>query len=155
MSLYYPGQKIIVLKSEDFTLNDGDLKIGIKEKVLTFVLFLDASTLSHKMFPIWDKLSTSIAGAKFATCDMLNESDVAITFSSVAADRNSKYMKLAMQIPPFILNYRNGEPKKKYLGVMSEYDIRNWCLNEISGSSYKIDDNLKTDDDQELPTRVV
>lgn len=134
MTSYYPGQKIINLKTNDFTL-DETLKIGIKEKILSFVLFLDDSKSSHKIAVIWDKLSTSVAGAKFCICDLLKESDIANSFSSLANDHNSKFRKFATQIPPFILAYREGEPTKKYLAVMSEHDIRHWCLNEISGFS--------------------
>lgn len=133
MSSYFPEQKIIQTKAKDFTL-DKDLKFNLKEKVISFVLFVDSSRNSQKMQVIWAKLAKTIAGAKFSLCDLQTEIDVANTLNEIINNHNSEHREFLTDTLPFILCYRNGSVKEKYSGVMSEYDIRNWCLQLISGS---------------------
>lgn len=166
MSSYFPGQKILQLKENEFTM-DSELKIGIKEKILTFALFVDDSTTSHKLQDVWASLSKSIAGAKFGVCELLTESNVAEAFSTLANDNNSEYKNFATDTPPFILCYRNGFPKEKYDGVTTEYELRHWCLQNVSGtnknhymkdSSHKKKENKEDksndDNDDDLPTKI-
>lgn len=137
MFSYFPGQKIISFKSSDFILN-SDSKINIKEKVLTFILFIDESKTSQKLEDIWIDLSKTIAGANFGICNLLKENDIADTFSKLANDFNSDYMKFATDTPPFILCYRGGYPKEKYNDVTTEYDIHHWCLQHVTGRNKNI-----------------
>lgn len=131
MSNFFPEQKVKVLKSEDFKL-DTDDKITIKEKFLTVVLFLDTSGASERLKNTWTNLSKSVAGIKYAACNLIEESDVALAFSSLASDSSSPYKKFANHIPPFIILYREGRPQKLYAGTSNEHDLKIWCLQQVA-----------------------
>lgn len=150
MSYFFPIQKIIILKTNDFNINEDD-KITIKHKDLNMVLFQDHSDISASLTPIWTNLSKKVVGINYCVCDLVEESEIANCITTISNDSSSPYQKFCKHRVPFILVYRNGKPQSLFQGVYSESKLLNYSLSFTTGSSgeSKNSISIKNESDEE------
>lgn len=130
MSQFFPEQKINILQSQDFNLDHED-KITIKNKSLNIVLFYKESPLSNQLLKMWEELSESLPYINFCKCDLNENEDIAIAFSSLLEDKSSHYTIFGQKIHLFIIVYKDGKPLKNYNQILSKKDIKNYLINHM------------------------
>lgn len=144
--MFFPKQELIELTSDDFKLSD-DNKLKIKDERKSFVIFLTDNVHSRQTKDIWLYLSTKIAGVNFFFVDLTKNEDVKQVITEYNNDLKSPYRHFTCSNFPLMLYYKNGEPFEKYIGVVSQYDLRNWCLTSIT--------DKKENDEEEQGDQVI
>lgn len=124
MSQFFIDQKIKVLKSEDF---DDHNKLTIKTKKLTLILFYDSKDLSKTLVNIWNKLSETVTGINFYICNVDDEEDLKNSFTSIIGNESHPINNLIQKVLPFIVTYKDGEPKKIYDEILSYQNLLHYC----------------------------
>ena len=135
MSSLFSQLRVKILTSSDFNL-DSPEKLTLKDKNCALVLFHTSNEKSKFLADIWTRLSTTVPGTVFMSCDLMMQESVATAFATVSQESNNPLSWLNLKKVPLILEYRGGYPQAAYNGAISESDLINYATRMVCSSDH-------------------
>lgn len=135
MSSLFSQLRVKILTSSDFNLESVE-KLTLKDKNCALVLFHTSNDQSKFLADIWTKLSTTVPGTVFMSCDLMMQEAVSTAFSTVSQDSNNPLAWLNLKKVPLILEYRGGYPQAAYNGIVSESALINYATRMVCSSDH-------------------
>lgn len=136
MSSLFSQLRVRILTSSDFELDSSE-KLTMKDKSCALVLFHTADDKSKFLADVWTKLSTTVPGVVFMSCDLMMQESISTAFSEVSQNINSPLSWLNLKKVPLILEYRGGYPQAAYNGVISESALISYVTNMVCSADHR------------------
>jgi hypothetical protein len=131
---------VINLEDNDFEL-DGPVKIMLKNKNCSIVLFYADNKESLNLADVWQSVGQQGVAGVFAGCNLRLNPKVAQAFNDLNS-KNTSVHWAALKTIPYILVYQNGFPVAFYNGERSVGPILDYSLTLACRSDYREYANL-------------
>jgi len=133
MEKFFPNSDLVILTDNDFNL-DFENDITLKSKSCCIILFYTDNKEdkeSQILLQLWKLCLDNLPNHILAVCNLTIESIVPSVSTSL---RISNAFKILKKNAPFIIVYRNGQPKGFYIGTRSLSAILSFILSQTCSS---------------------
>lgn len=147
--LYIESDYIVNIRTNDF-YND-ELKIHLKLDGNLVILFYSNNKLSRGYLNAFLRLQQEVPTVTYGVVNCLTEKNIAKAFKDLNGDIDHPFHWARLRSYPFILVYRKGWPQAFYKGKPFYNELKDFCMNKVTGRDYKsTDEPLSPIEEEEL-----